>query len=301
MSPDPQTPGCPQNSPPHPSRSTGMPPSHRRTSHFSQASSSISSISPSLKGATTRQANREPEPPTAGTPYQIRRRHVNRFFRLFPAKSRVHEPGLDAATGFGERGSPPTGRMASIRGSGGCQTTGRRVSCVKHIPMKRHHGPIGLLCPHRDEDDFVASVANRVGQVVFEHSPVIHRHYLEFPGNIQPGGLRNIEHSTLNIERRSGGHGIMWTAAIHRRFAFGLMDLPARVRPVLTYGIYCSRELSTFSLFRPHLKRTTWEPTAAITPAIANAAGDESGSNPRSGVKYPISSTRIAPCDTVRG
>ena len=23
----------------------------------------------------------------------------------------------------------------------------------------------------------------------------------------------------------------MWTAAIHRRFAFGLMDLPARVRP----------------------------------------------------------------------
>ena len=33
------------------------------------------------------------------------------------------------------------------------------------------------------------------------------------------------------VERRSGGRRIMWTAAIHRRFAFGLMDLPARVRP----------------------------------------------------------------------
>ena len=29
------------------------------------------------------------------------------------------------------------------------------------------------------------------------------------------------EHRTFNIERRSGAHGIMWTAAIHRRFAFG--------------------------------------------------------------------------------
>ena len=51
------------------------------------------------------------------------------------------------------------------------------------------------------------------------------------PERVRPGGLGNIEHSTLNVERRSGGRGILWTAAIHRRFAFSMMDLPARVRP----------------------------------------------------------------------
>ena len=96
----------------------------------------------------------------------------------------------------------PRSQRSEVGGSVG-RWVGRSVSCTLSTGALRKNA---------------VSLQREQTPPVFEENTGGHG---EGEGRVRPGGLRNIEHSTLNVERRSGGRGIMWTAAIYRRFAFG--------------------------------------------------------------------------------